>query len=445
MKNLTYNEIKKEYFSFKNEINKQIKDKNISSNSAYLINDIWDKDLNQILEKYEKKSKMQNNDNICNDIILLNKGPEFINNISSAIDCFKKNYRLILISKNLMISIYGNCFLNYYNTINYYAGYNNLIIEYKENDFNYILLIINPFQMTFKNYYSFIIAFKNKEYNKLDLNKLLCLNINENLLEKIKNNNVIYKFFDENIDMNNFFIFFDGIFKVKYNEKESFNNLNENNNIINKYEKKINELKNELEKKDKEIAELKNENNNLEINNIEKNKEINEIKINNKKQITINNELNEIKKDNQELNKKYNDLLEEKKNLEKEIKKNKLLSDINNINKEENDIVKLQKDNLDYKNKLNDLIEKNKNQENQIIQLTSIEKKYNDIENKLKNKEKELIQLNEENKNQKKDLINNKNKLEEFQKEINEIKIQENTKENNYKIELEKINKENKK
>ncbi len=123
MKNITYNEIKKEYFSFKNEINNQIKDKKISSSSAYLINDIWDKDLNNILEKYEIESKKENNDNICNNLILPNRGPEFINNISSAIDCFKKNCRLILMSKNLMISIFAD-FLKNYNTVNYYAGLN---------------------------------------------------------------------------------------------------------------------------------------------------------------------------------------------------------------------------------------------------------------------------------------------------------------------------------
>ena len=102
-------------------------------------------------------------------------------------------------------------YLNNFNTINYFAGYNKLIIEFKEkkenNNFNNSLLFINPFQLIDNNYKSYIISFKNNEKDEFSLYQKILQNkiySNYKSIKNIRNYNIVDEDFDEYININNF-------------------------------------------------------------------------------------------------------------------------------------------------------------------------------------------------------------------------------------------------
>ena len=167
MDDIEYNRIKKEYISFKERIEKEIKDNKHSYHfyDYYLINDSWIKQLNINFIEYEnKKNTNCNNNNIL--FYLPNEQPEIINDKLSAINCFKNGLNLELVSKKFFNLIFDKEFLRYCNEISYMAGYNKIIIEYKEisdknRPFKNCLLLINPFQLIDNNYKSYILGFKN--------------------------------------------------------------------------------------------------------------------------------------------------------------------------------------------------------------------------------------------------------------------------------------------
>ena len=121
--------IKNEYLSFKNRITKEIKDNKISYNvqNCFLINDSWIKQLNLKLTKFENNKKDQKT-MIDNLFFLPKKGPEFMNNILSAINCFEDGYNLELVSLKLIEYSYGKVFLNNLNKVSYIACNDKIII-----------------------------------------------------------------------------------------------------------------------------------------------------------------------------------------------------------------------------------------------------------------------------------------------------------------------------
>ena len=147
MNEQSFLQIKKEYENFINELERNIKNNNISlyNKESYIIKDSWINDY------------FQYNNNIGSETsyIKSNESPEIINDISSAINCLKNNTKFKIISKQLMISIFSNTELNNYKSINYYTGNNKIIIEYKEIDENKYFLLINPFfDITQKFYFT---------------------------------------------------------------------------------------------------------------------------------------------------------------------------------------------------------------------------------------------------------------------------------------------------
>ena len=147
---------KDKYQLFKDELEKKTKDKHISLNNdlCYLIKESWIKDFTNFGNKqkassfskwYKNTYSKTNNDFLKRDI-------EFINDISSALDCIKVRDAFQLVKKNIIESLYKTSYgLRKNNYANFYTGNNKLIIEFKQKAEKYALLLDNPF--TYKKKY----------------------------------------------------------------------------------------------------------------------------------------------------------------------------------------------------------------------------------------------------------------------------------------------------
>ena len=136
----------KEYNFFEISFNQKLK--NIvpitSGNYCYLIKDNW---LNNIynLINCKKNNHLYNNKN--NNILFSfkNEEPEFLDDISSVLDCLSKKIKIKFISIKLLELIYDQKILKKHNQVSFYTGYNKIIIEYKDKPDN-ALLIVNPLE-----------------------------------------------------------------------------------------------------------------------------------------------------------------------------------------------------------------------------------------------------------------------------------------------------------
>ena len=207
------NQFRANYDLFNQKIEHEIKNNNISSNNidCFLFNSSLEKFLND------------SNDNIMNHF------PEFKNKFSDAIQSLEKNDKLKLLSKSAFeIIIYPEALIDN-KVVKYYAGYNKLIIEYKEEQehiYN-IILFINPQKQLKKNAF---ITFQIKDNNnKMELYKAI--------LSKIINN----KYIDNYSGNNNIIII--PTFKGDINNENINNLLNDINNYNEKIRVKHNLLK----------------------------------------------------------------------------------------------------------------------------------------------------------------------------------------------------------
>ena len=101
--------IKNEYYDFNEKLSKNIKNNSISmkNKDCYLIEESWSKELTNYFDKYHKdknNNKFKNNTDFLD--FLPENEPQFINNFSSVIKCLKNNKKLIIISRELIESIY---------------------------------------------------------------------------------------------------------------------------------------------------------------------------------------------------------------------------------------------------------------------------------------------------------------------------------------------------
>ena len=97
--NETLKNIQNQYSLFRKKIIDELNNSKLNyyTNSNYLIKDSWEK-------------KLQSSTATKYNFTYLNE-PEFINDIKSAMDCFKDNQKLKLISKALIESLYEKDFL----------------------------------------------------------------------------------------------------------------------------------------------------------------------------------------------------------------------------------------------------------------------------------------------------------------------------------------------
>ena len=74
-----------------------------------------------------------------------NEQTEFLDDISSILDCLSKKIKIKFISIKLIELIYDRKILKNHNQISFYSGNNKIIIEYKEKPDN-ALLLENPLE-----------------------------------------------------------------------------------------------------------------------------------------------------------------------------------------------------------------------------------------------------------------------------------------------------------
>ena len=91
--------------------------------------------------------------------------PEFLNNIDSAIDYLKTD-KFKLISKELINLIFDENDLNNINLVNYYSGYNKIIIEFFGEEEINALLMYNPLEQISKNDIIYIFNIKMNNMKK---------------------------------------------------------------------------------------------------------------------------------------------------------------------------------------------------------------------------------------------------------------------------------------
>jgi hypothetical protein len=138
---------------------------------------------NDNFRDYNNNSFFQENEN------------RFIENISSALQILKYNKKLRLVTKNYMRRFYHINFLRYFKTVNYYCGFNKLIIEFYGKYSSNALLIVNPLESIIdNNMYSFVFAFRTLNNSREDLYTYLLEYdydiLNEDIINSLKNNNI---------------------------------------------------------------------------------------------------------------------------------------------------------------------------------------------------------------------------------------------------------------
>ena len=231
-------DIKESYNSFRKKLEESIKNNGLSLNNSeyYLINDTYNKELKNNLDRIE--SIVKYNLNKLNTIekkdITPQRKLDFINEISKVIDLLNNKSKFSLFSKELMIQWFDINFLRKYNTVNYFCGNNLLIIEFKKATKYGLeitsLLIINPLDIdnNYNNSLFFPLKIKEKErleiYKQLLSNKSL-FNLQINILN---NNSKNYIDFGKILDLKKISYFFK-VIKEFYNYKEIQDFLKDNN------------------------------------------------------------------------------------------------------------------------------------------------------------------------------------------------------------------------
>ena len=438
----TFIKIINERKKFRSDLKKKLQKKSFSfcEGDCYLIEESWDKNLNEKIVEYAHEENEDYEEFIP---------PKFINNIESIINYIKTNKNLKLISKKSIVLIYGKKSLKNNNLIKYYSGNNKLIIEYLNDEDYKSILLIDPLNKNNIKERSFIISTEDiDDEEEIKLYKNI---INKDIDIDIIKDNIIpiktYLKFNELINkLKKKIKFLEDKKGPKY-ERNLINKLvNEKNSLI----KQIIELKKNIKEKDKEINQkvnLTNQINELNKNIKEKYKEINKLSEELQKQIKYKNQYLSINKKqteyrenleknlNNEIN-KYKEILKEK---DKEIKEYKLKIEQNliNKNKENNEMISnSQKLSKSVQNIFNQ--SKNIPNEQDLIKLKKELKKREDM---IIEKEKELnnkITFLEDKENLiEKENNENKKRKEEFQKDL-----QENERLKKENIDLIKRNKE---
>ena len=503
MSNKYNNNIIQEFLNFKTKLKKEIQNntnlKSNYNNECYCIKEDWFNNLEDLVsETISKKNIRQEfKNNIIKNYLDKNK-PEFINDISSAINNLEKGINLKIITNKIINAAYKKELLKY-KSVKYYAGNNKLLIEFTKNSGNSTifktLIIINPTEeLCQQKIYTF--SFKNSFDKKIELYKIIIeKELSDQILDKYKILDYKELKFEKHINK---------ITIEKKNKKENrcisaprinnlsnstlnpkkFNNFLNNNSLRNNNYQK--EEKKKLFQSTIEDYKPKDEKNNLinEFNAVEKKKNSEKEKEDNNENenlIRINTELKEKLEQKEDELQKIKDLnIIQKKELSSEKEKNENLKnqitilqkqlqekvefenknkteEEQNINEiEENHILNMEltEKNKELKKIIKDLEEKTKKTEEKYKKL---KKNYNEVKDKLekqeiKSKEKENFLIKKQNEINEKikflenyELGLNEKKEKEKQKEIKLLKSEnkELLEQNNLlQIELDKIRKE---
>jgi len=139
-------QIIKEFNSFEYSLKFKIKSTLVlyGTNYCYLIKEKWYNKINNLINNKKNNQLDGNKDNII-QLSLQNEQPEFLDDISSVLDCLGNKIKIKLISIKLLELVYDKNILNAHNQISFNSGNNKIIFEYKERPDN-ALLLLNPLE-----------------------------------------------------------------------------------------------------------------------------------------------------------------------------------------------------------------------------------------------------------------------------------------------------------
>ena len=170
--NDNYNKISHEFINFKTNLNNEINNsnwKNSVFNECYCIKEKWYIEFEQqINEINTKKNISKDTKNNLIKIFFVKNKPEFINDISTAINILENKSNIKLLSKSFVHSLDLAKINLKCNSVKYYAGNKKLIIEFKNenSDIYNFLLIKNALENDLLQKQIYKIEFKNKVDDK---------------------------------------------------------------------------------------------------------------------------------------------------------------------------------------------------------------------------------------------------------------------------------------
>ena len=191
---MDYYYLNEENDSFVDELIYNIKSPKLTRNiydCFLMFEDYNDKFFKNYINPYYTYYIDFNNDSFFQDI-----KHRFIENVSSALSILKNNKRLRLIEKDYLKRFYHINFLRNFKIVNYYCGFNKLIIEFYEKYSSNALLIVNPLESIIEDsMYSFVFAFRTLNNIRVDVyNYLLKYDyydiFNKDFINSLKNNNI---------------------------------------------------------------------------------------------------------------------------------------------------------------------------------------------------------------------------------------------------------------
>ena len=136
----------KEYNSFKTSFDKKLKNTfpiTVAS-YCYLIKENWDNKIYNLINCINNSQFKKSKDNNI-FLTLKNEQPEYIDDISSVLDCLNNKIKIKFMSIKLLEIIYDKKILINHNKLSFYSGNNKIIIEYEKKQDN-ALLIENPLE-----------------------------------------------------------------------------------------------------------------------------------------------------------------------------------------------------------------------------------------------------------------------------------------------------------
>ena len=213
--------IKNEYTFFRKRLEKALKNSPtyMPSEDCCFIDESYIKELENCFSEYSEH-KTFNGKIKSNLIISYQRGkPRIINYFSELINYIKSNKKIRLINRRLIELIDSNFSLNNYNLVQYYAGNNKIIIEFKNNIQNRAILIVNPLNEYQLKSNIFIIVNNQEKYiytKLLSDENMKDYELDNKLISNINNFIPFEKYFYRNNTYKN-------IFKINHlNEKDTF-------------------------------------------------------------------------------------------------------------------------------------------------------------------------------------------------------------------------------
>ena len=177
MKEKSFNSLKNEYIFFKNRLDENIRNCQISRNlqpseDCYLIEESYIKLLEESFIDFSSPNTPKNHYKTINSetmIPLPIREPKIINDFKTAINYIDNNKKFALISKKIIQLIdYKNKLIEN-KCVVYYGGNRKLIIEFKDNNEKQSLLLVNPLTKISFNQNIFIIINNQQKLLYIDI------------------------------------------------------------------------------------------------------------------------------------------------------------------------------------------------------------------------------------------------------------------------------------